>query len=124
MKHYKLLFEKEMFTEMSRIGNLPKHSDISVWVNEKGEDREEPHFHIRLSDNSEYRLRMKDLSDMDIDKRDGKTLSRNILNEIKQWLLMPRKALPQISNLEFALETWNAQEGHKQKISLNKIIWK
>ena len=117
-------FEKEKFSEMSRIGNLLKHKQISVWVNEKGEDREDPHFHVRLFDNIVYRLGMINLSDIDLQK---KKLSKEIIKEIKNFLIRQHKgsieAGQKITNLQFAILTWNAQIGHKQKINLHKMEW-
>lgn len=115
---YTSIFDKEKFTEMSRIGNLPIHDKISIWVNERGEDRQDPHFHMRLANNKEHRISFKDLKSLD-----EKSLSKEMKKEIKKWFLSKRKSLP-ISNLDFSLEVWNSQEGHKQKISKTEIAWK
>lgn len=116
-----LLFEKSIFTEMSKIGNLPKHKDVSVYINEKGEDREDPHFHIRFADNTTFRIRLKDLSDMDEDKR-NKKIDSNLMKEFKKWLLEEHKD-GEITNIKFALMVWNAQEGHQQKIKYSDLKW-
>jgi hypothetical protein len=108
----------EKFVEMARVGNLPKHTKISVWVNDKGEEREEPHFHIRLSNKSVIRLRFIDLKGMD-----GKTLEASVMKEFKQWLLKPSKLNSNITNIQASLLFWNSQEFNKRVIKISNLKW-
>jgi len=117
-KQIKIWREKEKFTEMSRIGNLPKHKDISVWVNEKGEEREEPHFHIRFANNEVFRLRFKDLSTMD-----KKGFDSVLLKEFIKWLKSPSKLDKDITNVKVSLLIWNAQEYNTHRVKMSDLKW-
>ncbi len=117
-KQIKLWREKEQFIEMARIGNLPKHKDISVWVNDKGEEREEPHFHIRLPNSTTIRIRFKDLSSMD-----GKELDSTIKKEFIKWLKSSSKLNSKLSNIEAGLFIWNSQEFNTHKVTLKSLKW-
>jgi len=109
--------ETERFTEMARIGNLPKHTKISIWVNEKREEREAPHVHIRLSNNDVIRLYIKTLKGMD-----GRTLESNVMKEFKKWLLSSHRDNAKVTNLEVAIIMWNAQ-AHAEKIKMSQLSW-
>jgi len=117
-KQIKVWREQEKFTEMSRIGNLPKHKDISVWVNEKGEEREEPHFHIRLSNNEVIRIKFKDLTSMD-----KKELDPVIRKEFIKWLTSTNKFDKDITNIKASLLIWNSQEYNTRIVKMKDLKW-
>lgn len=110
--------KKEQFLEMARIGNLPKHKDISVWVNDKGEEREEPHFHIRLSNEEVIRIKFKDLKGMDKQELDS-----SLKKEFIKWLNLPNKNDKDVSNIKVALIIWNSQEFNKRIVKMKDLKW-
>ena len=110
--------KKEKFTEISRIGNLPKHNKASIWVNEKGEEREEPHFHVILSNRIVLRLKFKDLKSLDTIELDS-----TLLKELKAWFNQPSKEDSNITNLQGSLYVWNTQEHGRRKIKLSDLKW-
>jgi hypothetical protein len=127
MKKYRSPFEiafiekwkkKEKFVEMAKIGNLPKHQHISIYVNDKGEEREEPHFHLKFSNDEVIRIKFKDLSGMDKSELDSV-----IKKEFKNWLLSPSKFNDKITNIEACLLTWNMQEHNKRIIKIKDLKW-
>jgi hypothetical protein len=126
MKKYETLEEQqikawrtlEKFTEMSRIGNLHRHKDISVWVNERGEEREEPHFHVRFSSGDVLRIKFKDLKSMD-----KKELDASLLKEFIKWLESPTKQNAKITNMEFAIMIWNSQNHLNNKLKIQNFKW-
>lgn len=118
MEQIKEWRQKEKFHEMARIGNLPKHTDISVWVNDKGEEREEPHFHLRFPGGEVLRIKFKDLKGMD-----KKELDSSLRKEFIKWLKMPNKKDKDVSNIRVALIIWNSQEFNSRIVKLKDLKW-
>lgn len=103
--------------EMAQISspddNLPEHT--SIWVYGEGDEQgtKPPHFHVTVDNKRfEFEIKFDDVNSLDIwrsktVKHDWKGYS-NVKKAIKKWLLEYNKKQPKLTNWEFILSVWNA----------------
>ena len=122
VEEYKSVLGKERMFEMARIGNLPKHQNISVWVNQSRDSGHTPHLHLVFPSGDFVRIGLKDFELLDPETKNTK-VDRNLKKEVKKWFLMDKTfAGVTKSNIEFAIDFWNDQPG-VEIMTLDKVEW-